>query len=239
VGESARGEVVFPPLSYYNAIIVFHCRTGGDVLFSRDTLPPLVLVVLIRYSKTTAKPLRCDSWQSGTRSLVWVGSGVASFHQRRTTDADTHHQTMNTTTPFFAPILPLQLSEEGINKLDAICLEVTEKFFRKDYADKIMDTLKYSRAAGKGYFKTTPDFRHFIGIYHWVKSHCSYDDYVVFRKYLQTLSAVYRWHFGHYQSVTVYNYLHERVKIETHCEHCGSLSKTLIDRLIAENLWAV
>ena len=144
----------------------------------------------------------------------------------------------NNAAPFFNPILPLQLNEEGIRKLDEVCLEVTEKYFRKDYADRIMDALKYSRAANKGYFRTTPDFRHFIGIYHWVKSHTNYDDYVVFRKYLQTLSAVYRWHFGHYQSVTVYNYLHEKVKIETHCEHCGSLSKALIDRLIEENLWA-
>jgi hypothetical protein len=152
----------------------------------------------------------------------------------------THHLTkMNTTTPFFAPILPLHLTEDQINKLDAVCLEVTEKFFRKDYADRIIDTLKYARCAKKGYYRTTPDFRHFIGIYHWVKSHSTYDDYVVFRKYLQTLSAVYRWHFGHYDSVTVYNYLHERVKIEVHCEHCGSLSKALIDRLIEENLWAV
>jgi hypothetical protein len=173
---------------------------------------------------------------SGTRSLDLVGSGGSYFPQRRTTDAD-HHQTMKT--PFFAPVLPLQLTEEGITKLDAICLEVTEKFFRKDYADRIMNTLKCSRDANKGYYRTTPDFRHFIGIYHWVKSHSNYEDYVVFRKYLQTLSAVYRWHFGHYQSVTVYNYLHERVKIEVHCEHCGSLSKALIDRLIEENLWAV
>lgn len=185
------------------------------------------------------KPPACDNRTSGTKVVVLVGSGGASFTQRRTTDADSPppHK-MNTTTPFFAPILPLYLTEDQINKLDAVCLEVTEKFFRKDYADRIMDALKYSRCAKKGYYRTTPDFRHFIGIYHWVKSHCNYDDYVVFRKYLQTLSAVYRWHFGHYQSVTVYNYLHERVKIETHCEHCGSLSKALIDRLIEENLWA-
>ena len=175
------------------------------------------------------KTLWCDNRSSGTKVVVVVGSGGASFTQRRTTDADSPTHTMNNATPFFSPVLPLQLTEEQINKLDAVCLEVTEKFFRKDYADRIIDALKYSRCANKGYYRTTPDFRHFIGIYHWVKSHSSYDDYVVFRKYLQTLSAVYRWHFGHYESVTVYNYLHERVKIETHCEHCGSLSKTLID----------
>jgi len=182
------------------------------------------------------KTLCCDNQGSGTLVVDQVGSDGASFTQRRTTDAD-NPTTM--TTPFFSPILPLQLTEEGINKLDEVCQEVTEKFFRKDYATRIMNTLKCSRDANKGYYRTTPDFRHFIGIYHWVKAHSTYEDYVVFRKYLQTLSAVYRWHFGHYQSVTVYNYLHERVKIETHCEHCGSLSKALIDRLIEENLWAV
>jgi len=87
------GEVVFLPLSYYNAIIVFHCRIGDDVLFSRDTLPPLVLVVLIRYRKPSIKSLCCASSQGGTRSLVWVGSGVSSFTQRRTTDAANPHQT--------------------------------------------------------------------------------------------------------------------------------------------------
>jgi hypothetical protein len=185
------------------------------------------------------KTHQCDNRRSGTKVVVVVGSGGRSFTQRRTTDADSPPTKMNTTTPFFSPILPVHLTEEQINKLDAVCLEVTEKFFRKDYADRIIDALKYSRCAKKGYYRTTPDFRHFIGVYHWVKSHSSYDDYVVFRKYLQTLSAVYRWHFGHYDSVTVYNYLHERVKIEVNCEHCGSLSKTLIDRLIEENLWAV
>ncbi len=182
------------------------------------------------------KPLLCANQSSGTKVVVLVGSGGRSFTQRRITDADSPPPRQM---PFFNPILPLHLGEDDINKLDAICLEVTEKFFRKDYAQRIIDALKYSRCAKKGYYRTTPDFRHFIGIYHWVKSHTNYDDYVVFRKYLQTLSAVYRWHFGHYDSVTVYNYLHERVKIEVHCEHCGSLSKTLIDRLIEENLWAV
>ena len=141
--------------------------------------------------------------------------------------------------PFFSPILPTQLSEEDVNKLDNICLEVTKQFFEEKYAHLIIDQLKYCRTFQKGYYKTTPDFRHFSGIYHMIKKHSSYDDYVVFRKYLQTLSAVYRWHFAKYDNVTAYNYLHERVKIETHCEHCGSLSKALIDRLIEENLWAV
>jgi hypothetical protein len=66
-----------------------------------------------------------------------------------------------------------------------------------------------------------------------------YGDYVVFRKYLKTLSGVYRWHFASFQHPSVRKSMHETIKIEVHCEHCGSLSKVLIDRLIKENLWAV
>ena len=47
--------------------------------------------------------------------------------------------TMNTTTPFFAPVLPLQLNEDQIAQLDAICLDVTKQFFQKDYAEKIIN----------------------------------------------------------------------------------------------------
>jgi hypothetical protein len=209
-------------------------------LFSRDTLPPLVLVVLLRYHQTTPKPAPKTSSITGTRLLDLVGSGVASFIQRRTTDADHHPRPMNTTTPFFSPIQLEYLNNDQIRQLDAICFEVTSKLFRVDCAERIIDALKYSRAARKGHYRTTPDFRHFIGIYHWVKAQTTdYGDYVVFRKYLKTLSGVYRWHFASFQHPSVRKSLHETIKIEVHCEHCGSLSKVLIDRLIEDNLWAV
>ncbi len=147
---------------------------------------------------------------------------------------------MTNAAPFFAPAQLEYLNQDQIRQLDAICLEVTTKLFRVDCAERIMDALKYSRSARKGHYRTAPDFRHFIGIYHWVKAQTKdYGDYVVFRKYLQTLSGVYRWHFASFQHNCYRQSLHERIKIETHCEHCGSLSKALIDRLIEENLWAV
>ena len=147
---------------------------------------------------------------------------------------------MNTATPFFSPVQLDYLNNDQIRQLDAICFEVTSKLFRVDCAERIIDALKYSRAARKGHYRTTPDFRHFIGIYHWIKSQTTdYGDYVVFRKYLKTLSGVYRWHFASFQHHSVRKSLHETIKIEVHCEHCGSVSKVLIDRLIEENLWAV
>lgn len=207
------------------------------MLFSRDTLPPLVLVVLLGYRKPSTKSPCCASSQGGTRSLVWVGFGVASFHQRRTTDAAHHHKTMNTTiaAPFFNPSLDQDLNSNQIKDLDLICQEVTSKFFNDHYTEVIMSTLKYCR----GRNRHTTDFRRFNSVYHMVKRFSDYSDYVVFRKYLQTLSAVYRWHFASFQHYCYRNSLHERIKLETHCEHCGSLSKVLIDRLIEKNLWAV
>jgi len=73
-------------------LLLFYGRIGVDVLFSRDTLPPLVLVVHLRYSTTDSRAILMDSLISGTRSLVLVGSGVPYFHQRRTTDADNPNQ---------------------------------------------------------------------------------------------------------------------------------------------------
>ena len=132
------------------------------------------------------------------------------------------------------------LNNDQIRQLDAICLEVTSKLFRVDCAERIIDALKYSRAARKGHYRTAPDFRHFVGIYHWVKAQTpDFGDYVVFRRYLKTLSGVYRWHFASFQHPSVRKSLHETIKIETHCEHCGSVAKVLIDRLIEANLWAV
>jgi hypothetical protein len=147
---------------------------------------------------------------------------------------------MNSATPFFSPVQLEYLNNDQIRQLDSICLEVTSKLFRVDCAERIIDALKYSRAARKGHYQTAPDFRHFTGIYHWVKAQTTdYGDYVVFRKYLKTLSGVYRWHFASFQHPSVRKSMHETIKIEVHCEHCGSLSKVLIDRLIEENLWAV
>lgn len=135
-------------------------------------------------------------------------------------------------TPFFnpSPSLDQGLNSNQIDDLDRICQEVTSKFFNDHYTSVIMNTLKYCRLR-------PADFRGFNTVYHTIRRFSDYSDYVVFRKYLQTLSGVYRWHFASFQHYCYRNSLHERIKLESHCEHCGSLSKTLIDRLIEEKLW--
>ena len=185
---------------------------------------------------TAADPIKrqvCASSQGGTQAVVVAGSDRSSFRQRRTTDADNHITPM--TTPFFNPTLDQDLNSNQIADLDRICQEVTSKFFNEHYTEVIMNTLKYCR----GRNRHTTDFRGFNSVYHTIKRLSDYSDYVVFRKYLQTLSGVYRWHFASFQHYCCRNSLHERIKLESHCEHCGSLSKTLIDRLIEANLWTV
>ena len=175
----------------------------------------------------------CASSKGGTQAVVVAGSDRSSFRQRRTTDADHHITPMNA--PFFNPSLDQDLNSNQIAHLDRICQEVTSKFFNEHYTEVIMNTLKYCR----GRNRHTTDFRGFNSVYHTIRRFSDYSDYVVFRKYLQTLSGVYRWHFASFQHYCCRNSLHERIKLESHCEHCGSLSKTLIDRLIEANLWTV
>jgi hypothetical protein len=165
----------------------------------------------------------------------WLCCSVPGVHHSLNgTPLPTHtHHTMNT--PFFNPSLDQDLNAEQVANLDRICQEVTSKFFNQHYTEVIMNTLKYCR----GRNRHTTDFRGFNSVYHTIKRFCNYEDYVTFRKYLQTLSAVYRWHFASFQHYSCRNSLHERIKLETHCEHCGSLSKALIDRLIEANLWTV
>ena len=145
----------------------------------------------------------------------------------------THQQMSNT--PFFNPTLVKDINSEQIDRLDVICYEYTSRFFNKETTDMIINTLKQCRGINRHH----ANFLAFNSVYWHIKRYSSYSDYVTFRKYLQTLSGIYRWHFGSFQHYSVRNSLHERIKVETHCEHCGSLGKGLIDWLISENLWLV
>jgi hypothetical protein len=58
----------------------------------------LVLVVLLKYHGTDQKPPAKTSFTTGTRSLDLSGSGMASFIQRRTTDAAHHPRQMTNAT---------------------------------------------------------------------------------------------------------------------------------------------
>lgn len=238
---------MFPPLSYYNAIIVFHCRISDDVLFSRDTLPPLVLVVLIRYSKTSIKSLCCASSQGGTKVVVVVGSDRASFTQRRTTDADNPTRPMTTIQVVIngnqvegqideiAKILGMVSNtmaqsvsptlEEELLPFNKFAIQELTPHLGQELAEQVVNKLEN---CAKSYF---PDFRHFIGMYTKVAGNIEH------RQLLKTISAVYRFKFGRYTNDAAKYSLKSEIKYATICPHCGAIASAFVTRLQKEGLW--
>jgi len=68
IGESGSWGSGWCLILFLFFILLFFDRFRGDVLFSRDTLLPLVLVVLLRYCQTAHKTLmlcQFDQWHNG------------------------------------------------------------------------------------------------------------------------------------------------------------------------------
>jgi hypothetical protein len=176
---------------------------------------------------------------------------VASFFQRRTTDAAHNLKTMQTVTitnngntvtlngsyTEIANFL-LGLSEvttqpatvtnnepaelEPFNEV--VLAELTPHLGEK-LSKKVVDLLEYCR---KGY----TDFGPFVAAYRWVGND------IQKRQLLKTVSAVYRYKFTPKEYTNSYQYsLRSEIKYATICPHCGSIATALVDRLKQENLW--
>jgi len=245
-------RVVPDPFSSYNVIVIFYCRGSGDVLFSRDTLLPLFLIVPLRYHGTTPKPPAKTSSASGTRSADLTGSGMASFTQRRTTDADhqnrlmaqvtltTNGQTVTIDGELSAissilsglqfndslqqsnPIVAANNEPAELAPFNAFLTVELTPYFGASGASMIVTKLKRCRAIG--------DFRYFIPIYKMA------NDDLQKRQLLKVVSAVYRYKFGGYRNPEQYS-LRSEIKYAKACHECGALAQVLADRLIAEGLW--
>ena len=217
-------------------------------MFSRDTFLPLVLVVPLRYHQTTPKPAAKTSSITGTRSLDLVGSGVASFIQRRTTDADHHHpRPMNTiqvlingnqvegqidqiaqilgmvSNTLAQPVAPVVSNEPvELAPFNAFLTVELTPYFGAAGASMIVTKLDRARAIG--------DFRYFISMYRLV------GDDLQKRQLLKVVSAVCRYKFGGRNNPQKYSLLSE-IKYAKACDECGKLAQVLVNRLIAEGLW--
>jgi hypothetical protein len=216
-------------------------------LFSRDTLPPLVLVVPLRYHQTTPKPAAKTSSITGTRLLDLVGSGVASFIQRRTTDADHHPRPMNTiqvlingnqvegqidqiaqilgmvSNTLAQPVAPVVSNEPvELAPFNAFLTVELTPYFGATNATKIVTKLDRARAIN--------DFRYFISMYRLVGGDLQK------RQLLKVVSAVCRYKFGGRNNPQKYSLLSE-IKYAKACDECGKLAQVLVNRLIAEGLW--
>ena len=217
-------------------------------MFSRDTFLPLVLVVPLRYHQTTPKPSLKTSSITGTRSLDLVGSGVASFIQRRTTDADHHHpRPMNTiqvlingnqvegqidqiaqilsmvSNTLAQPVAPVVSNEPvELAPFNAFLTVELTPYFGAAGASMIVTKLDRARAIG--------DFRYFISMYRLVGGDLQK------RQLLKVVSAVCRYKFGGRNNPQKYSLLSE-IKYAKACDECGKLAQVLVNRLIAEGLW--
>jgi hypothetical protein len=173
---------------------------------------------------------------------------VASFTQRRTTDAAHHPKIMQTVTitnngntvtlngsyTEIANFL-LGLSEATVQPTAVpnnepaelapfnafLTVELTP-YFGAAGASMIVTKLKRCRAIG--------DFRYFIPVYKMAK------DDLQKRQLLKVVSASYRYKFGGYRNPEQYS-LRSEIKYAKACDECGKLAQVLVNRLIAEGLW--
>jgi hypothetical protein len=207
----------------------------------------LVLVVPLRYHQTTPKLPPKTSSITGTRSLDLVGSGVASFIQRRTTDADHHPRPMNTiqlvingnqvegqidqiaqilgmvSNTLAQPVAPVVSNEPvELAPFNAFLTVELTPYFGAANATKIVTKLDRARAIN--------DFRYFISMYRLAK------DDLQKRQLLKVVSAVCRYKFGGRNNPQKYS-LRSEIKYAKACDECGKLAQVLVNRLIAEGLW--
>ena len=173
---------------------------------------------------------------------------MASFTQRRTTDADHHHKTMTTiqvvingnqvegpidqiaqmlgmvSNTLTQPVAPVVVSNEPaeLAPFNAFLTVELTPYFGAENATKIVAKLQRSRAIN--------DFRYFISMYRLAK------DDLQKRQLLKVVSATYRYKFGGYKNPEQYS-LRSEIKYAKACDHCGKLAQVLVDRLIAEGLW--
>jgi hypothetical protein len=214
-------------------------------LFSRDTLLPLVLVVLLRYHQTTPKPPPKTSSITGTRSLDLVGSGVASFIQRHATDADHHTRPMNT----IQVLINGNQVEGQIDQIAQILgmvsntLAVAPVVLNQEqksvkFVEFFGATLETHIKGGKLFVSELnklrhqgKDYRAMIRLYHdlvnaptkgWAKR----------RQLLLTTSAIWRYTFKVNKGGLKY-----KIAAVTECEDCGEFAKSMVERMIVEKLW--
>ena len=208
-----------------------------------------MLVVLLKYHGTDQKPPAKTSFTTGTRSLDLVGSGVASFIQRRTTDAAHHHQTMTTTTIQLvingnqvegtmlelAQMLGIN-SDVMVQKIAPVTITQEEKSVK--FVEFFGATLESHIKGGKLFVSELNKLRHqgndyraMIRLYHdlvdaptkgWAKR----------RQLLLTTSAIWRYTFKVNKGGLKY-----KIAAVTECDDCGEFAKSMVERMIAEKLW--
>jgi hypothetical protein len=209
----------------------------------------LVLVVLLKYHGTDQKPPAKTSFTTGTRSLDLSGSGMASFIQRRTTDAAHHPRQMTNATiqlvingnqvegtmSQLAQMLGIP-SDVMVQKIAPVTITQEEKSVK--FVEFFGATLESHIKGGKLFVSELNKLRHqgndyraMIRLYHdlvdaptkgWAKR----------RQLLLTTSAIWRYTFKVNKGGLKY-----KIAAVTECDDCGEFAKSMVERMIAEKLW--
>jgi hypothetical protein len=209
----------------------------------------LVRVPLLPNTYKCKKPWACDNQTSGTKVVVVLGLGGASFTQRRTTDADSPPHKMNTTTvqvvingnqvqgqiDEIAKILGMVSNtmvqpvsstlDEELLPFNKFAIKELIPHLGEELATQVVEKLE---KCAKSYY---PDFRNFIGMYNKVAGN------IEKRQLLKTLSAIYRYKFGRYMNDSAKYSLKSEIKYATVCPHCGAIANAFVLRLTKEGLW--
>ena len=182
---------------------------------------------------------------------MWVGSGVASFIQRRTTDAAHHPKIMQTletvtitnngaTISMTGDYTQIANFLIGLSKATAESTPVTitqeEKSIK--FVEFFGATLESHIKGGKLFVSELNKLRHqgndyraMIRLYHdlvdaptkgWAKR----------RQLLLTTSAIWRYTFKVNKGGLKY-----KIAAVTECDDCGEFAKSMVERMIAEKLW--
>lgn len=196
------------------------------------------------------KPVQCANRISGTRSLVWVGSGMASFTHRRTTDADHHPRQMTDlqtllinieelkvqfaksfeTIETAVSLLQTQQQQQQVN-VDQTALKFVD-FFAQELENNISGGKLFAARLNfirqnydKMYYQSLNDiYKELINkpAPGWAKR----------RQLLLTASAIWRYTF-HGRSYD----LKCQIEAAMECSDCGQFVRPMVERMIQEKLW--
>ena len=232
-------------------------------MFSRDTFLPLVLVVPLGYHGTTPKLPPKTSLITGTRSLDLLGSGVSSFIQRHTTDADHHPRQMTfdlsgfTNDQIKSLFVTLQQHVESKTLKFDEQVAIIQKQRMNDRMKEIERNVSLIETVNAAFEVCLNEILGDLNESRWIVSKLDkcrrVNDYRKFSsvhfKYrgkdlkieemIKTLAAIYRLKTKNYTNPSAKSTDRSIVRHEIRCPHCGEYAAKLVDFLNIKGIkWA-
>ena len=209
-----------------------------------------MLVVPLRYQKTTPEPPPKTSSITGTRSLDLVGSGVASFIQRHTTAADHHPRQMSDLQTLLTNIeeLKVQFAKSFETIESAVSMLQTQQ--QQQVVNVDQTALKFVEFFTQELDKNITGGKLFAGRLNFIRQNYNKMYYQSLndiykelinkpaagwaqrRQLLLTASAIWRYTF-HGRSYD----LKCQIEAAMECSDCGKFVRPMVERMIVEKLW--